>query len=74
MKELVKQTPVDELQIKEYPFVSFRTNTNTWVEALVTYLVEPKKAAMIRTLTVQEAVKTLKTQPGKVMFPKGDSR
>jgi small-conductance mechanosensitive channel len=70
LKELVKQTAVDELEIKEYPFVSFRTNTNTWVEALVTYLVEPKRATIIRTRIVQEAVKTLKAEPDKVCFLK----
>ena len=74
LKELVKQTPVDELQIKEFPFVNFRTNANTWVEVLVTYLVEPKKATITRTLIVQEAVKILKTEPDRVMFPKGNSR
>ena len=74
LKELVKQTPVDQLQIKEYPYVSFRTNVNTWVEVLITYLVEPKQATAVRTLIVRESIKALKAQPEKVMFPKGDSR
>ena len=74
LKDLVKQTPVDELQIKEYPFVSFRINTNTWVEVVVTYLVEPKKAAGTRSRIVKNALSELLKQPDKVMFPKGDSR
>lgn len=74
LKALVKQTPVDELQIKEYPFVNFRINANTWVEATVTYLVEPKKASSTRSRIIKRAVEELRTQPEKVMFPKGDSR
>jgi hypothetical protein len=48
-KDLVQHTPIDDVQIKEYPFVCFRTNTNTWVEAVVTYLVPPKEAASFRS-------------------------
>jgi small-conductance mechanosensitive channel len=74
LKELISQTPVDELEIKEYPFVSFRTNSNTWVEALVTYLVEPKRATATRTRIIKQAISALREQSEKVMFPKGDSR
>jgi len=74
LKELIEKTPVDELQIKEYPFVSFRINVNTWVEVLVTYLVDPKKATGTRTLIVKNVLKALRAQPERVMFPKGDSR
>lgn len=74
LKELVKETPVDELQIKEFPFVSFRINANTWVEVLVTYLVEPKKASGTRSRIVKRAIAALLAEPDKVMFPKGNSR
>ena len=74
LKELIQQTPVDELEIKEYPFVTFRTNPNTWVEANLTYLVEPKQASAIRTRIIKEAIPALLQHPEKVMFPKGDSR
>jgi len=74
LKEIIKQTAVDELQIKEYPFVAFRINANTWVEATVTYLVEPKKAASIRTSIIKQVVPELMKQPDKVMFPKSNSR
>lgn len=73
-KELVKKTPVDELEIKEYPFVVFRINANTWVEVSVTYLVPPKRAAAVRTKLIKSIVKELLKEPGKVMFPKGNSR
>lgn len=73
-KKLVKQTPVDELEIKEYPFVVFRINTNTWVEVSVTYLVHPKKASATRSRLIKSIIKELLTKPDRVMFPKGNSR
>jgi small-conductance mechanosensitive channel len=73
-KSLVKQTPVDELNIKEYPFVSLRINTNTWVEVLLTYLVEPKKASAIRSELIRKILVELLKSPDKVMFPKSNAR
>jgi len=73
-RELVKQTPVDEMEIKEYPFVNFRINTNTWVEVLLVYLVNPKKASAVRTNLIRKILAALLKEPGKVMFPKGDNR
>lgn len=73
-KSLVKQTPVDELDIKEYPFVSLRINTNTWVEVMLTYLVEPKHASQMRTKLIREILAALLTAPDKVMFPKSNAR
>src|SRR5438128_9360726 len=32
-RELLAQTPVDQLEVKEHPTVIFRINPNTWVEA-----------------------------------------
>jgi small-conductance mechanosensitive channel len=73
-KELVQQTPVDELDIKEYPFVVFRVNANTWIEVSVTYLVHPKKASLIRSRLIKSIVTGLLKEPDRVMFPKGNSR
>ena len=73
-KQLVKQTPVDELEIKEYPFVVFRVNANTWVEVSITYLVHPKKASAVRSRLIKAIIKELLKEPDKVMFPKGNSR
>jgi small-conductance mechanosensitive channel len=73
-KDLVQQTPVDELEIKEYPFVDFRINANTWVEVVVTYLVPPKKAAAIRSRLIKAIVRELLKEPNKVMFPNSNSR
>jgi small-conductance mechanosensitive channel len=74
LRDIIKQTPVDELEIKEYPFVSFRINANTWVEVLVVYLVEPRTASAMRTRLIKKILEALLKEPGKVMFPKGDAR
>jgi small-conductance mechanosensitive channel len=74
LKKLVKESPIDDMEIKEYPFVSLRINTNTWVEVTVTYLVPPKKAASIRTQIIKRVLDTLKKQPDKTLFPKSNSR
>ncbi len=74
LRNLIKQTPVDEMEIKEYPFVNFRINTNTWVEVLLVYLVDPKKASVVRTNLIKKTLNALLKEPGKVMFPKGDNR
>lgn len=73
-KDLVKQTPVDELEIKEYPFVVFRTNNNTWLEVSLTYLVAPKTASAVRTRLIKSIVSELLKEPDRVLFPKGNSR
>lgn len=73
-KTLVSETPVDELEIKEYPFVAFRINQNTWVEVTLTYLVEPKKAAVTRTKLIEAVIGELLKTPDKVMFPKSNAR
>ncbi|MFN8334176.1 MAG: mechanosensitive ion channel [Cyclobacteriaceae bacterium] len=74
LKDYMKNTPIGDVDIKEYPFVSFRTNTNTWVEAMVTYLVKPKKATDVRTRIVKRVVSELLKEPDRVMFPKSNAR
>jgi len=73
-KQLVKQTPVDELEIKEYPFVVFRINANTWIEVSLTYLVHPKKASAARSRLIKSILTELLREPDRVMFPNGNSR
>jgi small-conductance mechanosensitive channel len=74
LKNLVKETPIDELEIKEYPYVTFRTNANTWLEATVIYLVHPKKAASIRTRILKRIMAEFLKYPDKILFPKSNSR
>lgn len=74
LKALISQTAIDDVQIREYPFVTFRTNTNTWVEATLVYLVPPRKATAIRTAILQKGVAALLKEPDRVLFPKGNNR
>lgn len=74
LEELIRSTPVKNLDLKEYPIVNIRINANTWVEAVVTYLVHPKKAASVRTRIIEEALNALNKAPEKVLFPKGENR
>jgi small-conductance mechanosensitive channel len=74
LKELIEKTPIDELEIKEYPFVCFRVNSNTWLEVIVTYLVHPKQATSVRSQILKQVVAALLKEPDRVMFPKSNAR
>ena len=74
LKQSFEETPVGELPVKEFPYVSFRTNANTWIEVTVTYLVEPKRATEIRSRILKRVVSDLLREPDKAMFPKTNSR
>ena len=73
-RELLAQTPVDELQVREYPAVLFRVSENTWLEAIVRYLVHPKEAGRVKTRLIKKLLAKLNTEPERVLFPKGNAR
>jgi small-conductance mechanosensitive channel len=73
-RELLAQTPVDELEVRERPTVVFRIDSNTWIDAIVRYLVEPRRAGQVKTRLIKKMLERLQAEPDKVMFPKGDSR
>lgn len=73
-RELLSQTAIDELEVKEEPTVVFRVNDNTWIEAIVRYLVEPRRAGAVKTRLVKKILARLNEEPDKVMFPKADNR
>jgi len=74
LRNLIEETPVDEIEIREYPFVNIRINANTWVEVLLVYLVDPKKSSALRTNLIKKVLEALLKEPDKVMFPKADNR
>jgi small-conductance mechanosensitive channel len=74
LKQYMEKTPISEIDIREYPFVAFRINANTWVEALVTYLVEPKKATDTRSRIIKKVLAELLREPDKALFPKSNNR
>jgi small-conductance mechanosensitive channel len=73
-RELLKQTPVDELEIRERPVVHFRASENTWLEAIVRYLVHPKESGRVKTRLIKKLLDKLNTEPERVLFPKSNLR
>ncbi|HYK21746.1 MAG TPA: mechanosensitive ion channel domain-containing protein [Pyrinomonadaceae bacterium] len=73
-REILAQTPVDQLEVQERPVVIFRASENTWLEAIVRYLVNPKEAGRVKTRMIKELLTRLNAEPDRVMFPKGSAR
>lgn len=73
-RELLAQTPVDELQVREHPAVVFRVNQNTWIDATVRYLVEPREAGRVKTRLIQKMLERLNAEPDRTCFPKDNMR
>jgi small-conductance mechanosensitive channel len=73
-RELLKHTPVDELDIRERPVVHFRAGENTWLDAIVRYLVHPKESGRVKTRITKKLLDRLNTEPEKVLFPKSNLR
>jgi small-conductance mechanosensitive channel len=73
-KELLSQTPVDELEIQERPVVHFRASENTWLEAIVRYLVHPKESGRVKTRLTKKLLEKLNAEPERVLFPKSNLR
>ena len=73
-RRILAQTPVDQLEVQERPVVMFRVNDNTWLEAIVRYLVSPKEAGRVKTALIQELLDRLNAEPDRVKFPKSNTR
>ena len=73
-REILAQTPVDQLEVREHPSVVFRVNANTWLDAIVRYLVHPREAGRVKTRLIKKLLAELKAAPDRVMFPKGNAR
>src|SRR2546421_4506503 len=73
-REILAQTPVNQLEVREYPAVLFRVNPNTWLDVIVRYLVHPKEAGRVKTRMIKKLLAELNKEPERVMFPKGDAR
>ena len=73
-RELLSQTPVDQLEIRERPVVHFRASENTWLEAIVRYLVHPKESGRVKTRLTKRLLEKLNAEPQRVLFPKSNLR
>jgi hypothetical protein len=47
---------------------------NTWLEAIVRYLVPPKEAGRTKTSLIKEMLARLNAEPDRVLFPKSNLR
>jgi small-conductance mechanosensitive channel len=73
-RELLAQTPVNQLEVQERPAVMFRVSDNAWLEAIVRYLVHPKEAGRVKTRLIQHLLTRLNAAPDRVLFPRGNVR
>jgi len=73
-REILAHTPVNQLEVQERPVVVFRVGDNTWIEAIVRYLVEPKRAGSVKSRLIKTMLERLNAEPEKVMFPNGNNR
>lgn len=73
-RELLAQTPVDQLEVRERPKVVFRVSENTWIEAIVRYVVRPREASRVKTRLMPKLLEALNAEPGRAGFPRGDAR
>jgi small-conductance mechanosensitive channel len=73
-KSLLARTPVDHLEVRERPSVVFRVSENTWIEAIVRYLVVPRESGQVRTRLTMSILKALNAAPDRVLFPKSNMR
>jgi small-conductance mechanosensitive channel len=73
-RDLLAKTPVDELEVHERPRVIFRVSENTWLDAIVRYVIPPREAGRIKTRLIKKLLAALNAAPEKVMFPAGANR
>lgn len=68
-KKILASTPVDELEVTEFPSILLRVNDNGWVEVSVRFLVEPKDSGIVKKRLFKRILETLQQSPDKVRFP-----
>ena len=73
-RDLLAKTPVDQVHVSEKPAVFFRVSDNTWLEAVVRYVVDPKESGGVKAKLLVTMLQRLSAQPGRVRFPRGDAR
>jgi len=73
-REILAHTPVNQLEVQERPVVLFRVGENTWLEAIVRYLVHPKEAGRVKTRLIKELLHRLNAEPDRVLFPRDSVR
>jgi hypothetical protein len=62
------------VHVSEKPAVFFRVAENTWLEAVVRYVVDPKESGPVKARLLTTMLQRLNAQPDRVRFPRGDAR
>ncbi|HEY2614427.1 MAG TPA: mechanosensitive ion channel family protein [Chthoniobacterales bacterium] len=73
-RDLLRKTPVNELEVRAHPRVFFRVDEVTWIDAIVRYVVPPREAGSIKTRLIPKLLAALNAEPDRVMFPAGAAR
>lgn len=68
-RNLLEETPIDEMEVNERPTITFRASVNSWLEVVVRFLVEPKKAGKTKQILLNKLLMALRKEPNKVIFP-----
>lgn len=68
-RNILEETPINEMEVNERPSITFRASENTWLEVVVRFLVEPKEAGNTKRILSEKLLKALREDPDKVTFP-----
>lgn len=68
MRDQISEILVEDIEIKEFPYVNFRIHQNNWVEVLLIYIVNPKQSSQTRSKIVKSVIAELLKEPDKVSF------
>ncbi len=76
LEDFTTRYPKKDVKIRKrwYPEVYFRNNTYAWLEAVISYPVEPLDTTGRRTRILKLALPMLNEHPEKVQFPEGSIR
>ena len=73
-RKLLARTPVDQLEVHERPRVIFRVSENTWLEAIVRYVIPPRESGTTKSRLIKKILAALNADPSRVCFPAGANR
>ena len=63
-RQILAQTPVNQLEVQERPVVMFRVAENSWLEAIVRYLVHPKEAGRVKSRLIARTPEAVERRTG----------
>lgn len=73
-RDLLNRTMLGETASPLGPLVFFTVSDNTWVEAIVRYVVKPHEAETVKTRLIRKLLHELNQHDEKVLLPKSNMR